>query len=338
MQILICADAQPQIGTGHLRRMLTLADALIDQGARITLQTSALGGKIAQNAGLDVTLITSYCTLQNVQNTLRCGQFTAVILDNYHWHADTETKLRTHVPFVAVVDDLADRPHDANLLLDQNAHHTTADYDGLVPDHCLRLVGGRYCLLAAPFRTILNTPKTIDAPIFVSLGGGDPKNDLVPIVETLLDATKLPLTIATGSYIADAVILKELANAHHTRIELIFDSPRVAAQMQASQFAVAAGGTMTWERAALGLPSLCLIVADNQAESAAWLADRDIHTSFDLRTGWSHTDFVCAVQKFATDSTRQKLHAEKSFALIAQDGAVQAARALLNSINKSALA
>lgn len=336
MRILICADAHPQVGTGHLRRMLTLGQALIEQRTQITVQTSSLGESIAQASDLALHTIVAPCTPQAVIETLKHDRYDAVLLDNYQWDATSEVLLRAHVPFIAVVDDLADRPHDADLLLDQNAHHQTADYDGLLPADCQRLVGGDYCLLGTQFRTLPETPKDQNAPVFVSLGGGDPNNDLVPMVQTLLTAIPYRLTIATGSHIDQAKDLQLIADQHRPRVELIFDSSRVAQQMQESRFAVAAGGTMTWERAALGLPSLCLIVADNQVDSAAWLAERDVHTPFDLRPGWPKSAFAQAVANFATDTARQKRHAQKSRDLIPRDGAVRAARALLNSLNTSA--
>lgn len=334
--LLICADAQPQIGTGHLRRMLTWAEALNAQGAQITMQTSALGAEILHANALDLAIIIAPCTPENVAESLQQARFDAVILDNYDWCAETENVLRVHTPFIAVVDDLANRTHDADLLLDQNAHHEPSDYDGLVPEGCLRLVGGTYCLLAKPFQRI-RTPALCNAsaPIFVSLGGGDPKNDLLPIVETLLWATNLTISIATGSHIVDAKALQALADAHPNRITLIFDSPRVADQMEASQFAIASGGTMTWERASMGLPSLCLIVADNQADSAAWLAAHDIHTTFDLRKAWDQDALAVAVQSFAADTKRQRIYHDNSRALISRDGAVRAAHSLLDSLQQT---
>lgn len=333
--LLICADAQADIGTGHLRRMLTLATALQTRGVSITLQTSPLGAEIAQAAPFKGTVITAPCTLETVSQSLQQRAFEGVILDNYHWDAPAESLLRAHVPFIAVVDDLANRPHDADLLLDQNAHHDTGHYDGLVPAHCIRLVGGRYCLLAAPFQKdrqpALSDPA---APIFVSLGGGDPFRDLLSVSEALLTATNLPLTIATGSHISDAMALRALAAAVEPRMEVIFDSPRVAEQMEKSQFAVAAGGTMTWERAAMGLPSLCLIVADNQLDSATWLAAQKIHATFDLRAGWSQSALAEAVNAFAKDTKHKHIYHDNSRALIARDGAVRVARTLLDSLHR----
>lgn len=334
--LLICADASADIGTGHLRRMITFAQALRAQGAIVHLQTSPLGADIARAALFQGTLIAGSCDPDAVLATLRQRLFDGVILDNYHWHAPLETGLRTAVPFVAVVDDLADRAHDADLLLDQNAHHRAVDYDGLLPTKCISLVGGQYCLLAKPFQRD-RYPKLLDAdaPVFVSLGGGDPHKDILPITEILLKETTLSLTVATGSHISDATALRTLAAQHGPRMDLIFDSPRVADQMERSQFAIAAGGTMTWERASMGLPSLCLIIADNQVDSATWLAEREVHSTFDMRPGWTHDKFARTVQIFSKDTKRQRIYHDNSRVLVARDGAVRAARALLHSVQTS---
>lgn len=334
-QILICADAQAQIGTGHLRRMLTLAEALLEQDKdlKVTFQTSDLGAGIVRDRGLAIATHIAPCQLAPLRETLSQAPYALVILDNYHWSAPTQTPLRDVVARICVVDDLADRPHDADILLDQNAHHSDADYEGLVPADCLRLVGAQYCLLGRAFRHAEAAPCTdANAPVFVSLGGGDPGRDLLAVTETLLSATPYRLSIATGSHIADARALAELAADHSARVELQFDSRHVADQMRASQFAVAAAGTMTWERAALSLAALSLIVADNQAEAALWLAQRDIHATFDLRGDWSRVALAGAVNGLGRDRARRALFARKSGQLISGQGAVRAAEALLNSI------
>lgn len=339
--LLVCADAGPTTGTGHLRRMLTLSEALLAHPdiRGVTLLSSDLGADIATRAGLPgLSVRSGTCDPDGVKKTLQESDFAGVVLDNYHWDAQTEMLLRPEARWIAVVDDLADRPHAAEVLIDHNAHHGPQDYASLVRADTLVLAGADFCLLSAPFRAARAAKRMADpagdGPVFVSLGGGDPHGDMLPLVTTLLNHTALPLTIATGSHIADARALADLASAQPDRVELVFDSPRVADQMGQSRMAVAAGGTMIWERAALGLPSLCLILADNQQDCVNWLAERGVHEAFDLRGDWSDTELAARVQDLARDVDRRARYASASARLIDGQGAVRLAEALVKNLQQ----
>lgn len=145
----------------------------------------------------------------------------------------------------------------------------------------------------------------------------------------ILAGTDLQVSIATGSHIADATTLRALAAQYPDRVELLFDSPRVAEQMNAAGFAIAAGGTMSWERAVLGLPGLCLIVADNQAEAVRWLEAKGLHRAFDLRGPWQEANLLAAIQSYEADKPARIAHARLACELITGDGVVAAADAIL---------
>lgn len=334
-RLLICADASSQIGTGHVRRMLTLAAALTKLGASITFQTGELGAEILNASEWHDPVNTDGCEPSTVLKNLENATYDGVILDSYSWDATNEKPLRSKVNFIAAVDDLANRLHDVDFLIDQNANQDPKAYDRLLPKHCVSVIGGSYCLLPNQFqKRRCAAVEQREAPIFVSMGGGDPNGDLFDVVETLLSETALPLTIATGKHISDASRLEELANRFRARIDLVFDSDHVADQMEKSQFAVASGGTMTWERASMGLPSICLIVADNQLESSNWLAQRGFHIAFDLRNSWDRESLADTVRSFVQNDSQRQCFSKKSVKLVARDGAVRAARALLNTLEQ----
>lgn len=339
--LLVSAIAGSAIGTGHLRRMLTLTQALARQpGLRIALHSSDLGLAIARSSGLTFDSLhsspeTAEAAIDALVRIVAARKPEILVLDNYFWQAGTEALLRPHCGRLCVVDDLADRPHDADLLLDQNANHQAGDYAGLVAATCTLAVGPRFCLISEPFRLLRQTapvsPETRAGRnrVFVSLGGGDPQRDLPRILDVLIRGTDLAITLATGSHIPDAGLLCDMAARHPERVEVVLDSPRVAEQMNSTGFAVSAGGTMTWERAALGLPTLCLIVADNQSDTTHWMEDRGLHRSFDLRGRWAEADLLAAVRSYAADRAARLAHARDSAALIDGTGAAQAAQAIL---------
>lgn len=339
--LLVSAIASSQIGTGHLRRMLTLsAELRRHPNLRIHLHSSDLGAQITRVSGLtfDSLLIgpdSPESAVDDLVARVTRLQPDILVLDNYFWHSGTEGRLRADFRRLCVVDDLADRPHLADLLLDQNANHQPADYVGLVPETCQLAVGPAYCLISKQFRHLRKTaPVSAEVRadrnmVFVSLGGGDPQGDLPRIMKTLLGGTALSLTVATGSHIRDAALLQDIAARHPTRVDLCLDSMRVAEQMNSAGFAVSAGGTMIWERALLGLPTLCLIVADNQVAATQWMERRGMHRSFDLRGAWSETELLAAIRNYTADRSVRIAHAQESAALVDGAGAAMAAQAIL---------
>lgn len=258
------------------------------------------------------------------------------ILDNYFWNETTELLLRPHCGFLCVVDDLADRRHCADLLLDQNPNREASAYVDLVPTSCKLLVGANYCLIAEPFRLLRlagvpsPTARLGLQPVFLSLGGGDPNQDMLRLTRLLLNVTDRPISIATGSHIPDALELAEWAE-NNPRLMLYLDSNVVAQQMNSASYAVASGGTMTWERATLGLPSLSLVMVDNQVEAAHWLVEHGYQSSFDLRPGWRDEDFVAAFARYEADETTRCMQAAASMGLISGDGAPRTAAEILGT-------
>lgn len=342
--IVISALASNLIGTGHLRRMITLSRALQQIGTvRLCFHTTELGGRILADSGLltaeDSILAASDDPAAGVAQLIdRLPELGAdiVILDNYFWHADHENQLVRNCRLLVVVDDLTDRSHSADILLNPNPNANAAGYATRVPDRCTLLVGADYCLIGEAFRHLRSAgvPSPADRlrlrPIFLSLGGGDPNQDMLRLTELALATTDRPLSIATGSHIADAPALAALAARTPERIELVFDSPRVAEQMNGSAFAVAAGGTMTWERATLGLPSLSLIAADNQLEATLWLENLGYHTAFDLRPNWSDQAFAEALGAYDADEALRQQQAAASLTLIDGAGAARVASIILS--------
>lgn len=344
-RVLISALASNQIGTGHLRRMATLMQALTEAAAQsgpieLICHTTALGQAIlADIAEVQIHQLLlapddPQAARQQLSALMPELRPDITILDNYIWDRDSEAALRPACGFLCVIDDLTDRPHDADLLLNQNANISDADYDGLVRPGCHLLTGPAYCLVARPFRLLraagLPDPQERLAlePIFLSLGGGDPNRDILRLLSVVLEVTDRQIRVATGSHIPDAEALLALSQ-RSPRVLLHLDSTVVAQQMAASSYAVAASGTMIWERSVLGLPSLSLIAADNQVPTAEWLEARGYLSVFDVRPGWTDAAFATTLAAYEADTAARVAQSATARALIRGDGALRAALAIL---------
>lgn len=299
MDVFIRADASLAIGQGHVMRCLSLADTLREQGAKCTFisrehtgnlcdhieargfavrRLSAIKtGKVAQSQPKYASWLGASWS-EDADQTLSAIDSAAcrphwLVVDHYGLDYRWESTLRPFVRRIMVIDDLADRPHDANLLLDQNLYGGMAErYAGLVPPACMQLLGPGYALLRREFVEARKNVRQRNGKVkrvFVFFGGSDVSNATGMALEVLGSAI-------TGDVKVDVVIGD--ANPHRETIECLCNAmpgvrlhrqvSHMAELMAAADLALGAGGSATWERCALGLPAIVVSVADNQVAIA----------------------------------------------------------------------
>lgn len=217
-----------------------------------------------------------------------------IICDHYALAAAWQTAARAlcHSK-IMVIDDLHDRAHDADLLLDQNHAHTAADYAPLVPPSCRILTGTRYALLRDEFaqhRTIslhqratppARQPETAlphSQNILINLGGVDKDNHTLAVLQALsayvsgsLKALPIRATIIMGATAPHLASVQRYAATAPYPGQVIANAHNMAELMTQATWAIGAAGSTSWERCALGVPTLLLTIADNQRSIAAQL-------------------------------------------------------------------
>ncbi len=214
---------------------------------------------------------------QCLQSITHAG-FTGVgwlVVDHYGLDASWEARLLAGLvggdapPRLLVIDDLADRPHLADLLLDQNffGEGTDQRYDGLVPPHCRQLLGPHYALLGPEYALLhpLVPPRRELLRVLVFFGGVDPANLTGRALEALLDPAlaHLAVDVVLGRQSPNRQAVAEMV-AKRTHTTLHGPLPSLAGLIARADLAIGAGGATTWERACLGLPSLVVAIAANQ--------------------------------------------------------------------------
>jgi UDP-2,4-diacetamido-2,4,6-trideoxy-beta-L-altropyranose hydrolase len=205
-----------------------------------------------------------------------------LIVDHYGIDAGWEAMQRPVVESIIVIDDLADRAHNCDVLLDQNYNGpaTAQRYDGLVPERCLRLLGPRYALLRPEYaimrRYVTRTHGEIRR-VLVSCGGADPSDETSKILRALSapEFRHLALDVVIGANHPQPRAVEELA-ASRPATTLFRDLPSLAGLMLRADLAIGAGGTSTWERLCLQLPSVAITIAANQEPATAALHDEQI--------------------------------------------------------------
>jgi UDP-2,4-diacetamido-2,4,6-trideoxy-beta-L-altropyranose hydrolase len=290
MKVLVRADASSSIGIGHTARCLTLAQALRDQGAQVSFACCLLDGHrraAIEQEGFEVFAWARPEQAPGIEMwaadiaALRAvlpadAGFDWVIVDHYALDARWEHAARAFARRIAVIDDLADRDHAADLLLDQNFGASEARYTDRLTAACRRLLGPRYALVRPVFQGLAIVPPEQARRVLVSFGGFDVAGMLPRTLQALAGLEGLQVTCIAGLGHAQREVLGQLCagRAGWELHDYVDDLPtRMAA---ADLFIGAAGGT-TWERAALGLPSLCVSVADNQRAGAQAMAQAGMH-------------------------------------------------------------
>ncbi len=291
MKIAFRVDASLAIGTGHVMRCRTLAAALQKKGAHIQFITRAHAGHLADMLGRDsftVTLLPQPACIENKGNdyaawlgvsqqedadqtivALENQQCDWLIVDHYGLDRFWETKLRPHTHKLMVIDDLANRPHECDMLLDQNYSVAGQErYLALVPEHCRLLLGPRYALLRPEYAQHRETMASCASEIkhlLVSMGGADNANITGKVLAALNaeQLAHLEVDVVIGPNFIHAAEVSEQANARpNTHIH--DPRPHLADLMAKADLAFGAGGATTWERLCMGLPSLVASIAENQ--------------------------------------------------------------------------
>jgi len=306
MQVAIRADASHDIGTGHVMRCLTLADSLRSRGASCRFVCRQQVGDLielvrgrgyrtdvlppvrarAVTRGADRSTLPRHAAWLGAGWSVDARETAAalggdpvdlLVVDHYSLDARWERHLRSACRLVLVIDDLADRPHDGDLLLDQNLGRTAGDYRELVPPRCAVLAGPEYALLRPEFATVrpysLARRSSPDLKhLLVSMGGVDRDNATGHVLRVLRSCIHLTganrITVVLGPHAPWQAHVREHAADMPVPTDVRVNVTDMASLMAESDLAIGAAGTTSLERCCVGLPALTAVLADNQAEVA----------------------------------------------------------------------
>lgn len=305
MQAYIRVDSSLEIGTGHVMRCLTLADKLRKRGITVRFICREHVGHSAdliEENGFEVFLLpyvrinrkirkrTRYSNwlgaplkmdVSQTKEILKTGRADLLIIDHYAIDEQWERNFRDVSKKIIVIDDLADRKHDCDLMIDQNFHEDSKwRYQTLVPSHCKKFLGPSYALLREEFHEQWKKQKIREGSlrrILIFFGGIDQTNETGRAIESFLNLGRDDIQV-------DVVVGK--SNPHIKELQTIcqqYDNLHVYCQisniaelMAQADLSIGAGGSTTWERCYLSLPSMVWSVAENQVEICKGLGKKKI--------------------------------------------------------------
>ena len=280
MRVLIRADASTDIGAGHVMRCVALAEILVARGANVSFICRELPGHYCdwlEQRGFPVSRLDYENTDLDADSAqcqamlFRVGTPDWLVVDHYGLGVSWETALRPLTRKIFAIDDNADRVHNCDLLLDQNSViQQTERYSGLLPPGTQCLFGPRYALLRPEFadaRAARHDRNGMVRRVLVCFGGSDPQGHTVATLRALrshascLEQIDVVVGLSNRNQAELAAVCAEFPNA-----VLHCQTDNMPALLAAADLAIGAGGTMNWERACLGLPTLAFGIADNQRQ------------------------------------------------------------------------
>jgi len=315
MKVVIRADASLQIGTGHVMRCLTLAEALKEKGAQAEFICREHEGNLIdfiQGKGFKVHTLSMIendsevlkATSRTSENSLNHAHWLGatqqqdadackailkkinpdwLIVDHYAIDETWQMELQGAYKKLMVIDDLADRKHQCDLLLDQTYGRQPQDYQKLVPDNCQMLLGSHYALLRPEFAQWREySLKRRENPEFkkllITMGGVDQNNVTGQVLGELGNcdlSLDMEITVIMGGTAPHLEAVQQQAKTLPYKIEVKSNVNNMAEIMANADVSIGAAGATTWERCCLGLPSILVVLAKNQKFAALKIQESD---------------------------------------------------------------
>ena len=296
-RIAIRADASESIGVGHIMRCLTLANFIKNEKhfthLSITFICNSLPSylqKKIESEGFNlIELANNKNNKNNKKETYQTfdaqlcidtiqdlGKYDLLIQDHYQLSAPWQKRLKSYYHKILVIEDIAERVHQSDFLLDQTFGRQPQEYGLYVNSSCQLLTGQSYILLREEFTQLIPDAKAKRAKntkinnILISFGGTDVKNMTGLAIESIIELSanerlgrQYSLSVVLSSTSKQLNVIKNIVRSY-SWITLFIDTNEMAQLMLNADLAIGANGSTAWERCSLGLPTISFDFADNQ--------------------------------------------------------------------------
>jgi len=302
MQVAIRTDASFQIGSGHVMRCLALAEQMRSHDINVLFICREIAGNLndliasqgfalcrlpppsGSSHSLDWNRHAAWLEVpwqKDADETAAClqqqGNIDCLLVDHYAIDKNWEQQQRLFAVKIMAIDDLADRYHDCDILLDQNLHkHPEKRYQTLLPDSCVQLIGPKYALLRPEFIELRRRLRRRDGRVrrVLFFFGGADLHDLTSKVLKAVRCMNIPqieLDVVVGGQNLHAEKVRSLCGQMYNT-QYYHHVSNMGELMAAADIAVGGAGSTAWERCFLSLPSIIFSIADNQTANAKIIA------------------------------------------------------------------
>ena len=330
--LIIRADASTQIGAGHLMRCLALAQAWKDAGGEVTFITACRSEGLLQrlrDEEFDIKLLPSAypdTADWNITRGILAGHPGGwLVLDGYNFDDAYQQMVKEAGHRLLVIDDMAHLKHYyADILLNQNLHAEQLHYS--CEPYTRLLLGTHYVLLRREFLAWKEWHRKIPEVarrVLVTLGGGDPENNTLKVIQALQEVgiPDLEATVVIGASNPHAGVLEQAAKQSCIPIHMVRDAKNMPELIAWADAAVSGGGSTSWELLFMGVPSLFLIVADNQRYIAEYVGNQGFGKNLGLAQNISTESLTEAITSLAKNFNLRATISQKVGQIVDGQGA-----------------
>jgi UDP-2,4-diacetamido-2,4,6-trideoxy-beta-L-altropyranose hydrolase len=339
MRALFRCDASSKIGAGHVVRCLALAEALAHEGwscSFVCVEDSAVVVPALRQAGHELVLLQRTEADDPVALRDRWPDgYDLLIVDHYELDFGFEAACRGWASRILVLDDLADRKHDCDLLLDSALDSSSNNYASLVPSSCRLLFGPCFAPLRPEFykaRALASQRRAERAGltgVLLGFGASDTRNltppALVAIAQSGLDV-RVDVVIGAGAKNLEEV--EALSRNLPLEVRIFSAVNDMVEKMCEVDLAVGGAGSSAWERCCLGLPAIMIVTSKNQKNIAKHLTSASAADVVSVRRDDLIGALSIAVAGLEAEPARLREMSRRAFALCDGRGAVRVAEAV----------
>jgi UDP-2,4-diacetamido-2,4,6-trideoxy-beta-L-altropyranose hydrolase len=294
-RVLFRVDSGAQMGAGHVMRCLTLANELADRGTQCEFASRQHRGNLSERierSGFRVHMLpergssdnwlgaTQKDDARDVLEILSRAKADCMIVDHYGVDQIWEGEIRKHVSCMVAIDDLANRQHQVDMLIDQTLGRAEEDYRKLVPPNCKLILGANFAMIRPEFHKARSLSLKRRLPgslqkICLMFGGGDQSSLTLNVLNTCLRADLKPDTEITAIVPQSSECFPEISRfveLHGARFRVLPFVEDMAGLLSNQDLVIGAAGSAAWERCCMGVPSILFVLADNQSLVAERLA------------------------------------------------------------------
>ncbi len=330
--LIIRADTETRIGTGHVMRCLALAQAWQDSGGQVgfamAIGVPALETRL-KSEGIEIFKITTQPgsindAVQTVNLAERMGA-NWVVVDGYHFDSTYQRKIKDSGHQLMVVDDMAHLDHYyADIVLNQNIHAESLKY--FFESYTKLLLGTKYVLLRREFMKWRGRSREVPdvaSKVLVTLGGSDPDNVTLKVIQALQKGgiPDLEVKIVVGPSNPHVKSLKDIMLSTPCSMLILEDVNNMPELMAWSDLAVSGGGSTSWELAYMGVPSVVLVVAQDQRVIAEELGKMGVVSNLGWHEQVSSSQVAQAIRQLSLSVKTRKRMASGGQDLIDCEGA-----------------
>lgn len=276
--VLFRADGNAQIGLGHVMRCLALAEMIGPTYNRrfALVQPAPEVVSLIEEKGVAVIALQT-ADLDEFLGVAETNE--VVVLDGYSFTTDFQRAVRQRARALVFIDDLV-TGHQVSDVVVNHAGNIT-EYDYKAEPYTQFLLGPRYALLRLPFFAP-KTPVPKEGPIFVSLGGADPSNTTIQVLEGILDyfgmlKQEWRVHVVVGPMQQNRPAIEALQSRFkYLKILSNLTAEQMVAELTKCQLAVTACSTVAYEVCSIGRPLIAVQTADNQERMARFMRHNEL--------------------------------------------------------------